>query len=114
MIIQNWRDAWKLISVQIGVVGAAASGYYAEHYDTLSKVIPPQYMAYGAVGLFAMGVIGRIVAQPSVTGSPTINDVVKAESDRMFNTVIDDKIKNPIVNYAAKEAIKTVETKVLK
>lgn len=63
-IVENWRSAWKFISVQIAVIAAAVQGAvlaFPAVKDYLSDT------AVHAVGLLLLVsiVVGRLVQQPS-------------------------------------------------
>ena len=61
-LIDNWKDAWKLSSVQAG--GAiAVLGVAEQLMPQLQAVLPP--VAYGVLGLVVM--VARVVLQPKLS-----------------------------------------------
>lgn len=62
-LIDEWRSAWKWLSIQANSVGIAISGTYAMLYDQLKENFPPKIMAAVTGGVFIAGIIGRLVSQ---------------------------------------------------
>lgn len=62
-LIDNWKDAWKFISVQANVVGTAMLTTYVAMYDQLKNTIDPKLMAGVTIAVFVVGTIGRITNQ---------------------------------------------------
>ena len=62
-LIDEWRAAWKLMSVQANVVGGALASTYATFYPQLKDTISPSTMGYITGGVFAVGIIVRIISQ---------------------------------------------------
>lgn len=62
-LIDEWRSAWKYLSVQANSIGVAISGTYAIMYDQLKENFPPQYMVMVTAAVFVSGIIGRVVSQ---------------------------------------------------
>ena len=62
-LIPNWKKSWKLFSVQIGVVGMAVASQYGLMYEHLKTHVSPQTMAFIVAGVFALGVLVRIIKQ---------------------------------------------------
>lgn len=63
MLIDDWRKAYRYLSVQANGVGMALAGTYAAMYDQLKDTFPPKLMAIVTGVVFLSGIILRIVAQ---------------------------------------------------
>jgi hypothetical protein len=62
-LIDDWKAAWRLLSVQANTIGIAVSGTYMTLYDQLKNTLPPKVMAAITGGVFLLGIIGRMVSQ---------------------------------------------------
>ena len=62
-LIEDWKAAWKLLSVQANTIGIAVSGTYMTLYDHLKDTFPPKVMAAITGAVFLFGIIGRLVLQ---------------------------------------------------
>lgn len=62
-LIDEWRTAWKFLSVQANVLGGAMASAYATFYPQLKDTISPAAMGYLTGAVFALGVIGRVISQ---------------------------------------------------
>lgn len=62
-IIDEWRNAWKFLSVQASGIGIAISATYASLYDQLKDNFPPKCMAILTCVVFLAGIVGRIISQ---------------------------------------------------
>lgn len=62
-LIDEWRTAWKFLSVQANVFGGAMASAYATFYPQLKDTISPAAMGYLTGVVFALGVIGRVISQ---------------------------------------------------
>lgn len=72
-IIANWRDAWKLHSVQAQAVGLlfnAASAAAAQAFGAATLIVVWPFTTVLVIGaaLFAAGLIGRLLVQPRLAG----------------------------------------------
>lgn len=67
-LIPEWRKAWRMFSVQAQAIGVALCASYVQMYDQLKETIPPAWMAALTAGIFAIGIVGRVVKQDSVRG----------------------------------------------
>ena len=63
MLIEDWRKAYRYLSVQANGVGMAIAATYGAMYDQLKETFPPQWMAAVTGGVFLTGIILRVVAQ---------------------------------------------------
>jgi hypothetical protein len=62
-LIDDWKKALRLFSVQANGIGIAISSTYALLYEQLKESFPAKYMA-GLTGLvFLFGILGRLVHQ---------------------------------------------------
>jgi hypothetical protein len=62
-LIDEWRAAWKFLSVQANVLGVAISSSYAVMYDQLKETVPPTVVATITGVVFVLGIIGRLTVQ---------------------------------------------------
>lgn len=73
-LIDDWRKAWRFLSIQLGIVGSTVAGWlvaFPDHAlavwatlpDDLKAVLPAQYMPLFGVGIFVLSLIARIVKQ---------------------------------------------------
>lgn len=62
-LIEDWKAAWKYLSVQANSIGLAISAAYAGLYDQLKADFPPKYMAALTGLVFVLGIVGRVVSQ---------------------------------------------------
>lgn len=69
-LVDNWRKAYKMLSVQAMTVAAAIQGAWVYIPDDMKSHIPSGLVTGLTVGLLALGVIGRLVAQPAVSDTP--------------------------------------------
>lgn len=63
MLIEDWRKAYKFLSVQANIIGGAMSTTYGMMYEQLKETIPPQYMAMITGAVFAAGIVLRVISQ---------------------------------------------------
>lgn len=62
-LIDEWKSAWRYLSVQANAIGSAMAIGYASMYDHLKENFPPEYMAGITAIVFVLGIIGRLVSQ---------------------------------------------------
>lgn len=62
-LIDEWRSAWKYLSVQASSIGLAISAAYGLMYNQLKENITPQYMAILTGAVFVLAILGRLVSQ---------------------------------------------------
>lgn len=63
MLIDEWRKAYKLLSVQANTIGVAMATTYAAMYEQLKETIPPQWMAGVTAAVFVAGILCRVISQ---------------------------------------------------
>lgn len=74
-LIDEWRTAWKFLSVQANVLGGAMASAYATFYPQLKETISPATMGYITGAVFALGVIGRVISQQPKEADEDKNEV---------------------------------------
>ncbi len=62
-LIDEWKSAWKFLSVQANSIGAAMAVGYASMYEQLKENFPPKYVAAITAAVFILGIVGRVVSQ---------------------------------------------------
>jgi hypothetical protein len=62
-LIEDWKSAWKMLSVQANIVGASIIGGYMYLPEEFKKEIPTKYVLIAAGVSFLAGLIGRIIDQ---------------------------------------------------
>ena len=69
-LIDDWKKALRLFSVQANGIGIAISSTYALLYEQIKENFPPKFMA-GLTGLvFLSGIFGRLVSQEKKEDKP--------------------------------------------
>lgn len=68
-LIPNIKQAWKMFSIQAQALNAALLVSWQTLPLSFQTVLPVQYLLIIAVVLLVLGVIGRVIQQP------TINDI---------------------------------------
>ena len=69
--IADWRQAWKMFSVQSMAIAAAVQAVVAARPDLVSN-LPPGVVQYITLGILIFGVIGRLADQG--IGSPEVEE----------------------------------------
>jgi hypothetical protein len=73
-LIDDWKDAWKFWSVQLGILGTvltsvllaspdAALMAWGAFPDEFKQFIPPHWMPFIGVGIFACSMVARVIQQ---------------------------------------------------
>lgn len=62
-LIDEWKTAYRFLSVQANVIGTAIATGYATMYPQLKDTIPPDVMAWITGGVFALGILARVISQ---------------------------------------------------
>ena len=65
-LIDEWKHAWKMFSVQANVLGAALVGGYTQLPQEFKDVVPHQWVLWIAALTFVAGGLGRLVKQDSL------------------------------------------------
>jgi hypothetical protein len=64
-LIDEWKMAYKFFSVQAMALGGISAATYAALFDSLKEFIGPQKAMMVVGGLFAFGILGRVIDQGS-------------------------------------------------
>lgn len=67
-LVDNWRQWPKMASQWCNAAGVAGVTAYALLPEKLQDALPPDVALYAALALFALGFVGRLVKQESVSG----------------------------------------------
>ena len=67
-LIPEARRAWRMFSVQAQAVAIAVLGAWQAVPDDLKAKLPPSLVYWVAIGLMVLGIVGRLVHQPKVSG----------------------------------------------
>lgn len=62
-LVDDWKNAWKWISMNCMVIAAALQGAWIYIPEDLRDNVPPDVINLLTVSLLAMGVLGRLVKQ---------------------------------------------------
>lgn len=62
-LVENWRSAWRWISVNCMVMAAALQGAWAYIPEDMKASLPPDLVRLATIALLAVGVAGRLVQQ---------------------------------------------------
>lgn len=66
-LIPNWRRAWRMLSVQIPAINAAFIATWASIPAKFQDAYPLPWALATVLVLLVLGIVGRLIAQPSVT-----------------------------------------------
>lgn len=66
-LIPNWRAAWRMFSVQAQAAAVAVLGAWQAVPDDMRAKVPDGVVIGLVAVLLVLGIVGRLVAQPSVT-----------------------------------------------
>ena len=69
-LVDNWRSLWRAFSMQAMVAATAVLGAWQILPDDLKATLPPWVATAAASTLLVLGIIGRMVDQPSITARP--------------------------------------------
>lgn len=67
-LVENWRQWPKMASQWCNGAGIAGVTAYSFLPEKLQDALPPNVALYAALGLFALGFVGRLVKQETVSG----------------------------------------------
>ena len=65
-LIENWKSAWKMFSVQAQVAAGSLLGTWSVVPEDLKTHIPQQVVLGIAMGLLVLGTLGRIIKQDGI------------------------------------------------
>lgn len=69
-LIHNWRKAYRMLSVQAMSLAAALQGAWVYIPDDMKTHIPANLITGVTVALLVLGIIGRMVKQPTTDTTP--------------------------------------------
>lgn len=67
-LIENWRSAWRMLSVQAMTIAGALQGAWLYLPDDMRSSVDPTLMHGITIALLVLGVVGRMVKQDKVSG----------------------------------------------
>lgn len=67
-LIDNWRESWRMFSVQCFGLAIAIEGTWALLPDDMKESIPDSWVTAITIVVLVLGLIGRTVKQPKVSG----------------------------------------------
>ncbi len=62
-LVDDWKNAWKWISVHAMLLAASIQGAWTQLPDDLKASLPNHLVSYSTVALLILGIIGRILKQ---------------------------------------------------
>ena len=62
-LIDNWKDAWKWLSVHCMVLAGSIQGAWLYIPDDMRQSIPSKLVTGLTIGLLMLGVIARLIKQ---------------------------------------------------
>lgn len=71
-LIDNWKDAWKTLTVQISLAGIAVTQILAQLPDwglvpqSVKDLIPPEHLPTVTTIFFIAAIVGRVKSQPKL------------------------------------------------
>lgn len=65
-LVYNWRQCWRMISMQCMTLAAAIQGAWPTIPDDLKASLPANVVHWVSLALLVTGIIGRLVHQPKV------------------------------------------------
>lgn len=66
-LIDNWRKALRMFSVQAMVIAGAIQGAWVFIPPEMMASIPSEWVRVITIALLVLGVVGRLVEQPKVS-----------------------------------------------
>ena len=64
-LIPNWRKAWRMFSFQADAIPVAVAAVWGLMPNEWRNSVPQEWLLYGAITFFILGMVGRLVEQPS-------------------------------------------------
>ena len=65
-LIPNWRRAWRMFSVQAQGIALAILGGWQMLPNSARDAVPTWIVLSLAMAVIALGIVGRLIEQPSV------------------------------------------------
>lgn len=80
-LIAQWRSFWRMWSLRLNAVGLAILGYITVSPEIISQawyalppdiktMLPPNFLMWISVALFALGIVARLIKQESIPKAP--------------------------------------------
>ena len=69
-LIDNWKRAHRMLSVQAMALAVAIQGVWPTIPDDLKASLPPYLVHWVSIALLVAGIVGRLVSQDSTTEPP--------------------------------------------
>jgi len=69
-LIENWRQAWRFLSVQAMTLAIALQGVWLNLPDDLRVHLPDRVAMYVSAGVLILGLFGRLFQQRGADGTP--------------------------------------------
>lgn len=73
-LIDNANKAWRMLSMQAMTGALAVQSAWGMVPEDMKGSIPPNVVMYLTMGLVALGIVGRLVKQDSVSGGISTED----------------------------------------
>ena len=73
-LVDNWRQAHKMFSVQAMTAAAAIQGAWTTLPEDMKSAIPPALVHWLTIALLVAGIGGRLISQDSTQGSDNGHD----------------------------------------
>ncbi|MBY6255731.1 MULTISPECIES: hypothetical protein [Enterobacteriaceae] len=67
MVIENWKQSWKLFSVQALAVAGTIPVIWSQLPDDVKAMIPASWMGAITAVVAVCGIVGRLVKQPAAS-----------------------------------------------
>jgi hypothetical protein len=65
-LVENWKQAWKMFSVQALALLAALPVVWMTLPEDVKAMVPADWMKWIMVAIAIGGLVGRLIAQPKV------------------------------------------------
>lgn len=62
-LVANWKRSWRWLSMQAMALNVAGIGTWAALPPEMKDTIPQEWLTYAALGIAALGIVGRVVDQ---------------------------------------------------
>jgi hypothetical protein len=62
-LVDNWKSAWRWLSVQAMTISAIVPAAWLSVPEDMRAAVPADWLAYAAITLAGLGIIGRLVKQ---------------------------------------------------
>jgi hypothetical protein len=69
-LIDEWKQAWKLLSVQANGISVAMTGAYVALPEKMQDILPAKYVLLAAGAIAVLGTIGRVIQQKPKDEAP--------------------------------------------